>query len=108
MLPTSVDLAWDKLDEVDDRAGYRLYVQSESQLSEREQQKGNPHPDELTRYRRALEDNGTRDLKDPPATVDNLTPYTRYSVTMRAYNSGGEGPPSSPLEFNTPQGSELK
>jgi hypothetical protein len=36
-------------------------------------------------------------------TVTGLTPYTKYNMAIKAFNSGGEGPQSDEISFDTLQ-----
>ena len=36
------------------------------------------------------------------ATVKGLSPFTKYTLAIKAFNSGGEGPSSDETTFETP------
>lgn len=38
------------------------------------------------------------------ATLSGLKPYTNYKVVVKAFNSGGEGPASTLIVFQTLEG----
>lgn len=38
------------------------------------------------------------------ATLTGLKPYTNYNVVVKAFNSGGEGPASATIVFETLEG----
>ncbi len=40
--------------------------------------------------------------------VTGLRLYSRYNLTITAFNNKGEGPHSPPHHFSTPEGGELK
>ncbi|KAF2356748.1 Fibronectin type III [Trinorchestia longiramus] len=46
---------------------------------------------------------GSGGLSAPQSTVGGLTPYSRYSIVLRAFNAKGAGPPSAPVEAHTLQ-----
>lgn len=41
----------------------------------------------------------TQDVQEQ--NVTGLTPFTSYTLAIKAFNSGGEGPPSDEVKFDT-------
>ena len=46
------------------------------------------------------------DGKTQKATLTGLKPFTKYQVIIKAFNTGGEGPPSDVLVIKTLEGGE--
>ena len=46
------------------------------------------------------------DGKTQKATMNGLKPLTNYQVIIKAFNNGGEGPPSDVLVIETLEGGE--
>lgn len=44
---------------------------------------------------------GANELKK---VISGLKPYSHYTVTIKAFNSKGEGPDAEPLSFHTDEG----
>lgn len=40
--------------------------------------------------------------------IPDLEPFSEFSLTVSAFNSRGDGPESSPVEFETPEGGKTR
>ncbi|KAG9335112.1 hypothetical protein JZ751_005675 [Albula glossodonta] len=83
--------------------GYKIHLKWLGPPSE------NGHPEHGRRKRRERgKEHGSKVIKVTGAkteeVVGDLLPFSKYSVTVSAFNSRGEGPHSSPAIFTTPQG----
>lgn len=89
----SVELSWKRVTvtrgSVD---GYRIYYWGESLVSAKRRRRAIPTFASSTN----VTGGGTQRY-----TVTGLKPYTRYTIAVTAYNSGGDGPESAEVKANT-------
>jgi predicted RNA-binding protein with TRAM domain/chitodextrinase len=63
----------------------------------------NPEPEGVLKYVIYLNGQKYGETTNTEYKIDNLQPNTSYEVTITAVNSDGEGPPSDPCTFRTPE-----
>ncbi|KAI1899907.1 hypothetical protein AGOR_G00066600 [Albula goreensis] len=103
---SAVKVSWEAVDSKKVHGhllGYKIHLKWLGPPSE------NGHPEHGRRKRRERgKEHGSKVIKVTGAkteeVVGDLLPFSKYSVTVSAFNSRGEGPHSSPAIFTTPQG----
>ena len=73
---------------------------------------GQSRPVNARRRRRAIPDNApfvvASDGNTQTFVVTNLTPYSNYDLIVKAFNNGGEGPPSDEVSAATLEAGKKK
>ncbi|XP_029011414.1 neural cell adhesion molecule L1.2 isoform X2 [Betta splendens] len=95
---TSIKVTWAPVEKGSVRGhlkGYKIYL---TRLRSRDHHRGRRTAESKTPV---VVETGPNEEKK---VIGGLKPYSHYTVTIKAFNSKGEGPPADPVTFNTDEG----